>query len=137
MKLKIGNTTLNVTEAYPYRYGNGKLVLKFTTPKTEIGHDALYDLIKDNTADIVLTKDDETTETFSGFRYTLTILTTNDNYEVEVECTSEADRKIGDLKNEVNLQEITIAELREIVEMQIDVVDGLMSEIIPAIRGEI
>lgn len=46
MTVKIGTTTINVTECYAFRYQNGKLVLKITVPKTEIGHDDLYNLVK-------------------------------------------------------------------------------------------
>lgn len=122
MFITVNGTILNVTDCYAYRYNDGKLVLKIIVPQTEIGHDALKVLLKTNEGDIVKNNEGQL-ETYSGFRYTLTILDRDDVYECEVECVSETERKVGDLKNEVSNQELTISELREIIEEQREMID--------------
>lgn len=128
MKILVGTRELTVTSCYAYRYQNGKLVLKVDVPQTEIAHDELKELIKDNTDDIVLTKDDETTETFSGFSYTLTILDKDDTYYVEVECISETERKVAELQHIVDAQNETIEE-------QTDVINELNDTLLELILG--
>lgn len=113
MNILVGTTTLNVTNCYAYRYQNGKLVLKIDVPQTEIAHDDLKNLIKTNTADIVLTYDDGSTETFSGFSYTLTILDKDETYYVEVECISETERKVASMQRDISSQNDTIEELND------------------------
>lgn len=115
MKITIGTTELTVTGCYAYRYQNGKLVLKIEVPQSEITHDDLKALIKGNTADIVCEKDDGTTETFSGFSYTLTILDKDDTYFVEVECVSETERKVADMLKVVKAQNETIEGQEQVI----------------------
>lgn len=124
MTVKIGTTTINVTECYAYRYQNGKLVLKITLPKTEIGHDDLYDLVKNNTGDVLLTNDDQSSEVFSGYSYTLTILTNDTEYQVEVECISETERKVGNLQTDLNTAEGTIISLQTLIAQQTAIVEA-------------
>lgn len=136
MTVKIGTTTINVTECYAYRYQNGKLVLKITLPKTEIGHDDLYDLVKNNTGDVLLTNDDQSTETFSGYSYTLTILTNDTEYQVEVECISETERKVGNLQTDLNTAEGTIISLQTLIAQQTAIVEA-QAELLAARSREI
>lgn len=124
MTVKIGTTTLNVTECYAFRYQNGKLVLKITLPKTEIDHDDLFDLVKNNEDDIILTNDDQSTEVFSGYSYTLTILTNDTEYQVEVECISETERKVGNLQTDLNTAEETIVSLQTLIAQQTAIVEA-------------
>ena len=112
MKVLIGSTELTVNNCYAYRYQNGKLVLKIEVPQSEIAHDDLKALLKDNTDDIIKV-DGDNRETFSGFRYTLTILDRDDVYECEVECVSEMERKVGDLEKLLEEEKAVINEQRE------------------------
>lgn len=136
MTVKIGTTTINVTECYAYRYQNGKLVLKITLPKTEIGHDDLYDLVKNNTGDVLLTNDDQSSEVFSGYSYTLTILTNDTEYQVEVECISETERKVGNLQTDLNTAEGTIISLQTLIAQQTAIVEA-QAELLAARSREI
>lgn len=130
MKITVGTTELTVTGCYAYRYQNGKLVLKIEVPQTEITHDSLKALIKGNTGDIVCEKDDGTTETFSGFVYTLTILDKDETYFVEVECVSETERKLANLQNAVTSQNETIATQNETIAAQEQVIGELNDTIL-------
>lgn len=132
MKLSIGNTELTVKNCYALRYQNGKLVLKIEVGQEAIGHDDLKALLKNNTGDIILTKDDESTETFSGFGYTVQILDRDDVYECELECTSESTYQIGRLKmkNEelekaVTAHGKTITEQAKVISEQTEQVESL------------
>lgn len=100
MKIIINNTELAVNSCYPYRYNNGKLVLKIEVQQGTITHDELKTLLKENTGDIVATNDDGTQQTYSGFTYAVEITDKNEIYAVELLCQSEAEYQVGILKKE-------------------------------------
>lgn len=110
MFIRIAETELNVNNAYAFRYANGKLVLKIEVPQSEIDHDDLKALLKENQGDIIKVDGDKT-ETFTGFSYTVVITDRDDVYECEVECVSETERKVGDLRVVIHNQAKTIADL--------------------------
>lgn len=116
MKITVGTTDLEVTSCYAYRYPNGKLILKIELPQTTITHDELRTLLKENTKDIVLTKDDNSTESFTGFHYQVKVSddVTPDGVEIhscEVECQSENDFQIGIMQRTIADQQNTISTL--------------------------
>ena len=118
MKLLIASTELTVTNCYAYRYPNGKLVLKIETPQENISHDDLKTLLKNNTEDITLTRDDGKTETFTGFHYQVKIAdeVNAEGVEIhscEVECQSENDFQIGILQRTVEEQKVSQAALQQ------------------------
>ena len=118
MKLLISSTELTVTNCYAYRYPNGKLVLKIETPQENISHDDLKTLLKNNTEDITLTRDDGKTETFTGFHYQVKIAdeVNAEGVEIhscEVECQSENDFQIGILQRTVEEQKASQASLQQ------------------------
>ena len=118
MILLIASTELTVTNCYAYRYPNGKLVLKIETPQENIGHDDLKTLLKNNTEDITLTRDDGKTETFTGFHYQVKIAdeVNAEGVEIhscEVECQSENDFQIGILQRTVEEQKSSQAALQQ------------------------
>lgn len=115
MTVTIGTTTLNVNGCDAVRYASGKLVLKIVVPQTEIGHDELKTLLKENDGDIVKNNDDAL-DTYTGFSYTLTILDRDDVYECELECISETERKLRDLQNLVSGQEDSIELVQEVLD---------------------
>lgn len=110
MFIRISTTEINVNNAYAFRYANGKLVLKIEVPQSEIEHDDLKALLKENQGDIVKVDGDKT-ETFTGFSYTVIITDRDEVYECEVECVSEVERKVGDLRVVIAGQNKTIADL--------------------------
>ena len=118
MKILVGTTELTVTNCYAYRYPNGKLVLKIETPQENISHDDLKTLLKNNTEDIILTRDDGKTETFTGFHYQVKIAdeVNAEGVEIhscEVECQSENDFQIGILQRTVEEQKASQAALQQ------------------------
>lgn len=135
MRITVGERELVVKNCYAYRYQNGKLVLKIEVNQSEIAHDELKTLIKDNTDDIICEKEDGTKEIFSGFRYTLSILDKDDTYTVEVECISEAERKIADLQHRVEEQAVVIQEQSETIEAQAGVIEELNDTLLELIMA--
>lgn len=124
MILKIKETTLNVLNAYAFRFQNGRLVLRVEVPQTEISHDALKELFKTNTEDITKTNDDGRVETFGGFvsaedaPVIVKITdTTNENgvevYEVEAECVAESVFQNAILRAKIAEQEAVISAQNE------------------------
>ena len=122
MKIIINETELIVTNCYPFRYPSGKLVLKIEVLQSAIGHDDLKELLKNNTSDIILVKDDESQSSFSGFTYAVEITDKDEKYYCELLCQSESDYQIGLLKQKnadltalVNAQTETINALNETI----------------------
>lgn len=118
MKIIINSTELAVLNCYAYRYQNGKLVLKIEISQTEIGHDNLKVLLKENTEGITVVRDDGTAETFSGFHYQVRItdMALEDGTEIyacEIENVSENEYQIGILQQTLAVQNTVIADLQE------------------------
>ncbi len=126
MQIIVSNTTLNVLDARRFRYANGKLVLQIKIPQTEIAHDELKALLKNNKGDIVKMDGEKVLETFSGFSYTLTITDHNDVYDVEIECVSEVESKLEDTRTALEETKKFIQEQSEVLKSALETLDFLM-----------
>ena len=98
MRILIGNTELTVINCYPYEYQNGKRELKIWIPQSEIEYSALKTVLnEENTGEIVLTKDDGTTQTFVGYNTTYEITDKTEQgmavFYVVIQCVAEAERR--------------------------------------------
>lgn len=122
MKILINETEINVTNACAFQHPNGKRELRITVPQTEIGYTELKELLKGNTGEIVLTKDDGNTEAFLGYHTTATITDKTEN-DVEVfyiilDCVGEAERKALEAEYKAKEVEKQAQVLAELVEQQ-------------------
>lgn len=138
MKLFVGTRELIVTNCYPYRYNNGKLVLKMDVAQENIRQDELKALLKDNTDDIICIKENGKQEIYSGFYRTLSItdtekeildsngevIGTHEIYFVEIECISEATFQNGRLRQKIADQNAIIANLEQRVTVQNEVINS-------------
>lgn len=127
MKVLINLSELTVLNCYAYRYSNGKLVLRIEIPQSDISHDDLKTLLKENAGDIIAIKDDGTTETFTGFHYQVRISDseTPEGVEIhscEIECVSENEFQIGILQR-------TVAQQNAVIESQNQTINAQASEI--------
>lgn len=105
MKILIGSTELNVKKCFPRELPNGKRLLQITILQSEVEYAALKEILAANTGEIVLTKDDGTTQTFSGYTFTpeITDKTEEDGtavYYVVIQCVAEAERQALEAKAE-------------------------------------
>ena len=135
MKIKVGTTELNVINCYPYRFPNGKLVLKIEVSQSEIGHDDLRAFLKANKEDIILIKEDDTTETFAGFYYQVRIADSElpdgtEIHDCEIECVSENEYQIGILQRTVAEQAKVIEAQNQVIANQNMVNNALQEEIL-------
>ena len=128
MKLNINATEINVTNAYAFQHPNGKRELRITVPQSEIGYADLKELLKGDTGEIVLTKDDGSTEAFIGYHTTATLTDKTENdvevFYIVLDCVGEAERKAleaeyraKELENLVAQQNVSINALNEQNEM--------------------
>lgn len=131
MKILIGQTELEVLNCYAFRHGNGKLVLNLELLQEVMDATSLYNLIKNNTEDIVCTYDDGTQKIFSGFRYStnLTMTSKTDDtgvimqiYKAEVECVSEQEFQNGILKQQIAELNQSIAQQTEVINTQAETI---------------
>ena len=89
MNVLINGTTLNVNNAYTERDTvSGIITCTIVVPQSEMDYADLKALFKGNTGDIVCTKDDESTELFSGFAYS-SILDDDANGQYIVKLTAD------------------------------------------------
>lgn len=133
-KLTINDTTLNVLSAYPYQYPSGKRELRITIPQELIAYADLKVLLKNHDGDIVLAKDDGTTETFVGYRTTASI---TDKVEKETEvfyvvldCVGEAERKALEAEARAKALEATVVQQGEVIAAQADAVATLNEQLL-------
>lgn len=87
MNVLVNGTTLSVTNAYAERE-NGIITCTVIVPQSEMEYADLKALFKGNTEDIVSTKDDGSTELFSGFTYS-SILDDDANEQYIVKLTAD------------------------------------------------
>lgn len=130
MKLTINATEINVTNAYPYQRPNGKRELRITVPQTEIEYAELKELLKGDTGEIVLTKEDGSAEAFLGYHTTAAITDkvekiiigeTENNVEVwyiELDCVGEAERKALEAEYKAKEAERKTQALAQLLEQQ-------------------
>lgn len=89
MKVLVNGTTLNVTNAYAERNTvSGIITCTVIVPQSEMDYSDLKALFKGNTEDIISTKDDGSTELFSGFTFA-SILDDDANAQCIVNLTSD------------------------------------------------
>lgn len=132
MKILIGTKELAVTNCYTYRYGNGKVTLRIEMLQEEISHDELKALLK-NAEEIVCVKDDNTQQSFSGFRNTIVSITDKTElvneieteiFFVELEFQSEAAFQNVLLKQEIAKLNNAITEQNAVINSQIKTINS-------------
>lgn len=115
MKVLIGGTELTVKNCSPYEYQSGKRELRIWIPQSEIEYSDLKAVLdEENTGVIVLTKDDGTTQTFSGYNTTYEITDKTENgvavFYVVIKCVAEAERRALEAKAQAAELEKTVAD---------------------------
>ena len=123
MNILVGANTIEAVNCWVERYDTGKVVLKLHIRQDVIGHDELKNLLKNNTEDIILTKDDGSVEALSGFYYSIrvsdSVIDGEEIHDCEVECIGENEYQIGRLKNQIAEQnEVISNQMKIIAEMQ-------------------
>lgn len=126
MKILIGGTEIALKKGYVYEYANGKRELRFTVSQSVIDYTALKEVLAANTGEIVLTKDDGTTETLSGFTFTPATTDKVENEEavfyVVIQCVAEAERQALEAKAEA-------AALRKLAANQAESINNLLTTV--------
>ena len=87
MNVLVNGTTLNVTNAYAERE-NSMIICTVIVPQSEMDYADIKALFKGNTEDIIYTKEDGSTELFSGFSYK-NILDDDESNQYIVKLTSD------------------------------------------------
>lgn len=97
MKILIGGTELTVKQCAANEAANGKRTLSILIPRTEIEPADLEAILDAQDGTIVLTKDDETTEIYAGYKTTYEIkmktISGEKVYDVLIICVAEAERR--------------------------------------------
>ena len=134
MKILIGGAEITVKKCFPYEYANGKRELRFTVSQSVIDYAALKEVLAANTGEIVLTKDDGTTQTLSGYNFTPEILDKTENEEavfyVVIQCVAEAERRALEAKAQAAALEKTVAEQAELISTQAAAIESLNQQLL-------
>lgn len=133
MKILIAGTELNVTKCFPYEAKNGKRTLEVTIPQSEIEYAALKEVLAASTGEIVLTKDDGTTQTFVGYTATYEITDKAENevavWYIVIQCTAEAERRAWEAQQKAAELELTVVALTEANNKQAETITAQAAEI--------
>lgn len=120
MKIQIGGIEVNVKSCAARELQNGTRFLQITFLQSEIEYAALKELLENNTGEIILTREDNTTQTFSGYKFTPEITDKVDEtgekiYFVVVKCVAEAERQALEAKAKAaELEKVTADQARTI-----------------------
>ena len=132
--LSINGTNLNALSVYAYQYPSGKRELRVTLPQDAIEYADLKALLKSHDGDIVLTKEDGTTETFVGYKTTASITDKVENetevFYVVLDCVGEAERKALEAEAKAKEAEATAQALAELVEQQKQTLEALNQQLL-------
>ena len=131
MKILVSGTTLNVNSAYAKRDNEtGIITLYVIVPYSEMDYISLKALFNDNTEDIVATKDDGSSETFSGFvkpkvtdddeTQVYTVKMTSDEHSFQLGRNRQLEADKANLEAVIATKDTEIAELLTIAEEYAD-----------------
>ena len=112
MQIQVGKTIVKVSEFYPYRYPNGKMVLRFIVKEEEADFHTLYELLNENKEPIQY-YENETDQQPKCVYYNYSEFTVNyigKRYEVEQVTPSTMDAEVLALKAKVAEQEEQLEE---------------------------
>ena len=127
MRILISGTELNVKDCFARELASGARFLHITFLQSVINYDALKEILAANTGEIILTKDNGTTQTFSGYAFTPEIVDKTDEdgvavFFVTVKCVAEAERQALEAKAEA-------AALRKVTADQAETIGNLVATI--------
>lgn len=133
MKILIAGTELNVLKCFPYERQSGKRTLEITIPQSEVEYSALKALLNANEGEIVLTKDDSTTQTFVGYKTTYEITDKTEEelavWYIAIQCTAEAERRAWEAQQKATELETVLAQQAEVINAQTETINAQTEEI--------
>lgn len=135
MKILIGNTELTVKDCFPYEYQNAKRELRITIPQSEIDYSTLKTVLnEENTGEIVLTKDDGTTQTFVGYNVTYTITDKTEDgvavFYVVIQCVAEAERRALEAKAQAVALEKVVEDQAAVIKDMAAMIENLNNQLL-------
>ena len=135
MRVLIGGTELTVMNCYPHEYQSGKRELRIWIPQSEIEYSALKAVLnEENTGEIVLTKDDGTTQTLVGYNTTYEITDKTESgvavFYVVIQCVAEAERRALEAKAEAAALEKTVADQAALIDDMAAMLENLNTQLL-------
>ncbi len=145
MKLTIGSTTLELS-SFNKRWDKiGGVYAEIKIPTTAISYEGLKTLFNGNAEDLVVTQEDGSVETYSGYAelHDIKESLASGLYVVTQYCTATAMHLLNETRKQLAAQTVVIEEqtahmaaLEEASVEQISTLDCLLLEIIPAVITE-
>lgn len=135
MKILISGTELNIKKYAAREQPNGKRYLEVTILQNEVEYAALKEILSANTGEIIITKDDGTTQTLSGYTFTPEI---TDKVEADgtavfyivIQCVAEAERRALEAKAEAAELRKTVAEQAALISAMTAALENLNQQLL-------
>lgn len=132
MKIKVGDIELAVKEFYPFRYADGKLVLRFEVKQSDMDFQELRELLQDNQDPIEFyQKESDLKPDCIYYGYSeFTVQYEQGKYCVEQVTPSTLQSAVEFLQAKIKEQDIFLSQQAEIIQNQSFVIDTLTESIL-------
>jgi len=135
MKILISGTELNIKKYAAREQQNGKRYLEITILQNEVEYAALKEILAANTGEIIITKDDGTTQTLSGYTFTPEITDRAEAdgtavFYIVIQCVAEAERRALEAKAEVAELRKTVAEAEALISTMTAALENLNQQLL-------
>lgn len=132
MKIKIGSTELVVREFYPFRYADGKLVLRFEVKQSDMDFQELRKLLQNNQNPIEFyEKENDSKPACVYYGYSeFTVQYEQGKYYVEQITPSTLQSTVESLQIKVKEQDSFLSRQEELIQNQSFIIDTLIESIL-------
>ncbi len=143
MKLTIGEKTIGIVSAQPNRDIKFGVYLAIKIPKDNITAAEIETLFSGNTETIVITNDDETEVSYSGYTELGRYNCEDGYYNISQICVSEMQHQINMLntkyvaqEQDISAQAAQVTALEETSALHMSAIDSLLLDVIPTVVTE-
>ena len=123
--LTIGSTTLELNSFRKIRDKVVGVYAQIEIPTTAISHDDLKALFTDNANDLIVTEEDGSTTTYSGYATLDEIREKGEMHTVIQICTSEAIHLLNEARKQIEEQQKALDNYAKVVASQVDTIATL------------
>lgn len=126
--LTIGETTLELKQPFNKKWDRvGGVFAEIVIPTTAISYDELKALLTNNQHDLIVTEEDGSTETFSGYAELHTIKEDIPSgvYVVIQYCTATAMHLLNEARKQIEAQQVALDNYAKVVVSQVDTITTL------------
>ncbi len=132
MKIKVGAVELPVKNFYPFRYSDGKMVLRFDVKQSNMDFQELREVLQENPNPIEFYQEEDDTKpacTYYGYSE-FTALYEHETYSVEQVTPSTLQSAVEALQAKLKEQEEVLSQQTQVIQNQFSVIGTLTEGIL-------